>query len=294
MPHFDPTQSTPAAQDGADVAARPAAARAATSTEQAAAGVFVTLEGVDGAGKTTQCALVCAGAAALGREVVRLREPGGTSIGERIRAILLDVGSAGMDPTCELLLYEAARAQLVAQVIRPALRRGAVVVSDRFFDSTCAYQGHARGLGMGPVDAANRLACADVAPTRTILLDIDPAAGLTRAAQADGGPDRLELEGVAFQQRVRDGFAQVDAAEPIRVSTVDAVGSVEAVYERVRAGLADILPLPPYEQARAQADAATPQPSPAPATHAHAVASSASQAAQADHATASEERPSHA
>ena len=220
---------------------------------QSMPGVFVTLEGVDGAGKTTQCALVCAGAAALGREVVRLREPGGTSIGERIRAILLDVDNAGMDPTCELLLYEAARAQLVAQVIRPALARGAVVVSDRFFDSTCAYQGHARGLGLDVVASANRLACGDVSPTRTILLDLDPTAGLTRAAAASEGPDRLELEGVAFQGLVREGFARLAAADPRRVRTVDAAGSVAAVYERVRAKLTDVLPLPPYEQAAARA-----------------------------------------
>lgn len=213
-------------------------------------GAFITLEGVDGAGKTTQCALVCAGAAALGREVVRLREPGGTTIGERIRAVLLDVASTGMDPICELLLYEAARAQLVAQVIRPALERGAVVVSDRFFDSTAAYQGHARGLGMDAVDAANRLACSGITPDRTLLLDLDPAASLARARQAGDGPDRLELEGTSFQQRVRDGFARVAEADPQRVRVVDATGSVGDVYERIRVALADTLELPPYARAQ--------------------------------------------
>ena len=236
-------------------------AQSTASPQTPVPGAFVTLEGVDGAGKTTQCALVCAGAAALGREVVRLREPGGTSIGERIRAILLDVASAGMDPTCELLLYEAARAQLVADVIRPALARGAVVVSDRFFDSTTAYQGHARGLGHETVDAANHLACGEVAPTRTLLLDLDPDASLRRAMAASGAPDRLELEGAAFQQSVRAGFAQVAAAEPERVRVVDAAGDVAQVYERVRAALADVLPLPPYRQAAAHAEATgTPRP----------------------------------
>ena len=220
---------------------------AANPAGPAPPGVFVTLEGIDGAGKTTQCALVCAGASAQGREVVRLREPGGTNIGERIRAILLDVACAGMDPTCELLLYEAARAQLVAEVIRPALARGAVVVSDRFFDSTTAYQGCARGLGAETVDAANRLACGEVAPDRTVMLDLDPAGALARATAQ--GTDRLEMEGAAFQQRVRDGFARLAAAEPDRVRVVDARGDVGCVYERVRAQLADVLDLPPYAQA---------------------------------------------
>lgn len=230
----------------------PAATSATTPAQPAPTGVFVTLEGIDGAGKTTQCALVCAGAAALGREVVRLREPGGTGIGECIRAILLDVASAGMDPTCELLLYEAARAQLVAEVIRPALARGAVVVSDRFFDSTTAYQGHARGLGAAPVDAANRLACGDVAPDLTVVLDLDPVGALERACAAQQA-DRLELEGAAFQQRVREGFARLAQAEPQRVRVVDARGDVAAVYERVRAQLAGVLELPAFEGASEEA-----------------------------------------
>ena len=135
-------------------------------------GVFVTFEGVDGAGKTTQCSLLCDALRSAGYEVVRLREPGGTPLGERVRSLLLDPQSQTIDPTCELLLFEAARAQLVAQVVRPALDRGAVVVSDRFFDSTYAYQGFARGLGGETVRTVNAVACGGLAPDRTLLLDL--------------------------------------------------------------------------------------------------------------------------
>lgn len=205
-------------------------------------GAFVTFEGVDGAGKTTQCALVCSALAAAGREVVRLREPGGTPVGERVRGLLLDPALAGMDPVCELLLYEAARAQLVGAVVRPALARGAVVVSDRFFDSTVAYQGFGRGLGPGLVEGANGLACGDVAPDRTLLLDLAPAEALGRATRQ--GADRVEREGVAFQERVRAGFLEAARRDPGRVRLVDASGPVEAVWDRVRSALDGLLELP--------------------------------------------------
>lgn len=210
-------------------------------------GVFITFEGVDGAGKSTQCTLVCAALAQAGREVVRLREPGGTPIGEKIRTILLDTGSAGMSAVCELLLYEAARAQLIAQVIEPALAAGKVVVSDRFYDSTTAYQGVARDLGAACVQDANRLACGSVAPDRTVLLDLDPVGAFGRALQR-GEADRLELEGEAFQERVRAGFLAVAQADPDRVRTVDARGEVAEVYQRVREALADLVDLPDYGQ----------------------------------------------
>lgn len=205
-------------------------------------GAFVTFEGVDGVGKTTQCALLCAALEASGREVVRLREPGGTPVGERVRDLLLDPSLAGMDPVCELLLYEAARAQLAGSVIRPALERGAVVVSDRFFDSTAAYQGYGRGLGLDVVAAANALACGGLAPDRTLLLDLAPGEALVRATRE--GADRMELEGVAFQERVRAGFADAARRDPARVRTVDACGTVGEVWGRVRAALADLLDLP--------------------------------------------------
>lgn len=223
-----------------------------TATQQtdnsAHRGVFVTFEGVDGAGKSTQCALVCAGLAMLGRTVERLREPGGCAVGERVRAVLLDPGLSGMDPVCELLLYEAARAQLVAEVIRPALLAGSVVVSDRFYDSTMAYQGFARGLGAQGVQRANALACGEVTPDRTVLLDLDPRGAYERATAS--GADRLEQEGESFQERVREGFLHVARQEPGRVRVIDARGTVGEVYERVRQCLADLVELPSYEQVR--------------------------------------------
>jgi len=205
-------------------------------------GSFVTLEGVDGVGKTTQCSLLCAALEATGREVVRLREPGGTVVGERVRDILLDPATGAVDPVCELLLYEAARAQLVGEVVRPALERGAYVVSDRFYDSTLAYQGYGRQLGFDTVRAANALACGEVAPHRTLLLDLPPHEAHARATR--GGADRMELEGLAFQERVRAGFVRAAAEEPGRVRVVDASGTVEEVWGRVRRALADVVALP--------------------------------------------------
>lgn len=214
----------------------------ATDTRARSKGVFVTFEGVDGAGKSTQCALVCAALEQAGREVVRLREPGGTRVGERVRSLLLDP-SVTVDPVCELLLYESARAQLVNEVIRPSLARGAAVVSDRFFDSTVAYQGYARELGIEMVETANRLACGTLEPDRTLVLDLDPADALCRAT-ADHPADRIELEGASFQRQVRAGFAELAARNPQRVRVVDALGDVDTVWKRVRAALADLLDLP--------------------------------------------------
>lgn len=205
-------------------------------------GTFITLEGVDGVGKSTQCALLCRALLAGGREVVRLREPGGTPVGERVRATLLDPGLSPVDPVCELLLYEAARAQLVSSVVRPALERGAAVVSDRFFDSTTAYQGYGRELGGTVVQAANQTACAGLEPTRTLLLSMDPEKALARATA--GGADRMEQEDRAFFARVQEGFEAVARSNPARVRVVDADGSVAEVWGRVREALADLFALP--------------------------------------------------
>lgn len=194
-------------------------------------GTFITLEGADGCGKSTQVALLAAAIQAAGREVVRLREPGGTSISEKIRALVLDPDNAEMASECELLLFEASRAQLVRQVIEPALARGAVVLCDRFYDSTYAYQAAGRALDARVISQANALGSCGVTPDLTLVLDMDTKDALARATR--GGADRLEGEGVAFQERVRQGYLDLAAAESGRVHVVDATGSTEEVLGRL-------------------------------------------------------------
>lgn len=208
-------------------------------------GLFITLEGADGCGKSTQAAILADRIAATGREVVRLREPGGTAVSEKIRALVLDPENSEMAPECELLLFEASRAQLVRQVIEPALARGAVVVCDRFYDSTFAYQAAGRSLAEPTIRAANALGSCGVAPDRTLVLDMDTDAALSRATR--DGADRMEAEGVAFQRRVREGYLRLVAEEPHRVRRVDAAGTVEEVAGRLADALADLLPDPAGE-----------------------------------------------
>lgn len=203
-------------------------------------GLFITLEGADGCGKSTQAAILADRIAATGREVVRLREPGGTAVSEKIRALVLDPENSEMAPECELLLFEASRAQLVRQVIEPALARGAVVVCDRFYDSTFAYQAAGRSLAEQTIRAANALGSCGVDPDRTLVLDMDTDAALSRATR--DGADRMEAEGVAFQRRVREGYLRLVAEEPRRVRRVDAAGTVEEVAGRLADALADLLP----------------------------------------------------
>ena len=206
-------------------------------------GTFVSFEGANGAGKTTQAALLRSALSRAGYDTVAIREPGGTGVGERIRSILLDPALAGTDPVCELLLYEAARAQLVREVVAPALERGAVVISDRFADSTVAYQGFGRGIPVATVEALNRVACRATAPDRTVVLDIDPDYSWRRATSGVAA-DRIELEGAEFQRRVRDGFLESARKDPGRVRVVDASGDVGEVWARVRAELGDLFDLP--------------------------------------------------
>lgn len=203
-------------------------------------GLFITLEGADGCGKSTQAAILADRIAATGREVVRLREPGGTAVSEKIRALVLDPENSEMASECELLLFEASRAQLVRQVIEPALARGAVVVCDRFYDSTFAYQAAGRSLAEQTIRAANALGSCGVDPDRTLVLDMDTDAALSRATR--DGADRMEAEGVAFQRRVREGYLRLVAEEPRRVRRVDATGTVEEVAGRLADALADLLP----------------------------------------------------
>jgi dTMP kinase len=191
--------------------------------------MFISLEGLDGTGKTTQAALLADAAAAAGREVVAVREPGGTPPGERIRAVLLDP-ALRIGDWAEALLYAAARAQLVEEVIRPALERGATVIADRFLDSSLAYQGSARGLGVDEVLEVNRAATRGLVPDRTVLLQLPEEA----AAARRGDPDRIEAEGAAFLARVAEGFADAARRFPGRIAVVDASGTPEQVAARVR------------------------------------------------------------
>jgi dTMP kinase len=207
------------------------------------AGVLIAFEGVEGAGKSTQLGLLRAalegreGPGDGGREVVVTREPGGTPAGERVRALLLDP-AAELHPRTEALLFAAARAELVERVIRPALERGAVVLCDRYLDSSLAYQGGARGLGLGPVEQVNRFATAGLRPDLVVLLDLDPAHGLGRRS---GGRDRIEAQELAFHRRVRQAFLDLAAADPERHIVVDGSAPVPEVAAQVHAAVLPLL-----------------------------------------------------
>ena len=187
--------------------------------------MFVSLEGIDGSGKSTQAQLL---AEELGPEILLVREPGGTAAAEQIRNLLAD-GAIDLDPQAELMLFCAARADLVKQVIRPALEAGRDVVSDRFADSTVAYQGAARGLGVELVERFSDAATGGLAPDLTLLIRIDAEV----AAKRSGGEDRFEAAGLEFQRQVAAAYDEIAARDDARVVTVDGTGSVEEVHARV-------------------------------------------------------------
>ncbi len=192
--------------------------------------MFITLEGIDGAGKSTQARLL---ATALGPETLLLREPGGTPVGERLRELLKDA-TVELTHRAELLLFCAARAELVERVIRPTLEAGRDVVCDRFVDSTVAYQGGARGMDAELVRGLNEAAVAGCMPDRTVLLRADPERAAERAGVRGGGEeDRFENEGLVFQQRIAETLDRIAALEPERFVVVDAEGSVDEVHARV-------------------------------------------------------------
>lgn len=190
-------------------------------------GLFVTLEGIDRSGKSTQARLL---AEALGPDVVAVREPGGTALGEQVRSLVKDPLTSPT-PQAEALLFAAARAQLASEVIEPALARGLTVVSDRFLDSSLAYQGAARGLGIDGVRGINRFGIAELEPDLTLLLDLDPAAAGARA----GEDDRFEGEGQALQERVLEAYRTLARVEPERWRVVDAGRDEAAVHEEILA-----------------------------------------------------------
>ena len=197
-------------------------------------GVFITFEGGDGAGKSTHLHFLAHALRMRGEEVVCLREPGGTIIGEQLRSTVLDPGNYVMCDECELLIYEAARAQLVNQVVGPSLARGAIVLCDRFTDSTVAYQSFGRGIERTFVERASAFACAGVKPDRTILMMTggDAEEGLDRATH-NKHADRLEMAGVDFHERVNAGFRQLAAEEPDRIRIVVSDDSKVATARKV-------------------------------------------------------------
>jgi dTMP kinase len=197
--------------------------------------MFVTFEGVDGSGKSTQARLLAERLRSEGREVVLTREPGGTTTGERIREILLH-GEA-LAPWAEAALFAAARAELLEEVVRPALDRGADVVSDRYLDSSLAYQGIARGLGVEPVLELNRLATSGLLPDRTFVILLPPAEATARRS---GELDRIEREGVAFAEDVDRAYREIADAFPDRVRVVDGTLNPEYIAEIVRGQLRDL------------------------------------------------------
>lgn len=203
---------------------------------------FIVFEGPEGGGKTTQVRAAAAALAARGLPVTVTREPGGTAIGERLRAVLLDADNCAMLPQTEALILFAARAQHVHEVVEPALARGDVVLCDRYVGATYAYQGYGRGLALESLRRMQALAAGALAPGLTLLLDLPPDIGLARRATA-GEVNRLDAAGLAFHQRVRAGYLALAAAEPERWVVVDARRSADEVAANVRKVLGERLGL---------------------------------------------------
>jgi dTMP kinase len=197
-------------------------------------GTFITFEGPDGSGKSTQMRILADRVRSKGREVVETQEPGGTDIGRQIRAILLNSKNKNLCPVAEMLLYFAARAQNVDERILPAWNAGAVVISDRFTDSTLAYQGGGRRLGPEVVMQLHDIACHGIQPDLTICLDIDTETGLGRTRLRNGANrDRMDEEALEFHRKVRSIYLKLAAEQPDRIKIVDGNGSIEVVAERI-------------------------------------------------------------
>lgn len=207
-------------------------------------GLLISFEGIDGSGKSTQVQRLRARLAGAGYDPLYVREPGGTPLSEHIRALLLDPAFT-IDPFAELLLFSAARAQLVAQQIRPALAAGRVVLCDRFYDSTTAYQGGGRGLeDPAWLDGFNQHVTGNLAPDRTYLIDLDPAAALARRADRGTADDRMEAGGLAFAERVAAAYRTLAQRHPQRVLALDGTQPIDRLHQQIWADLAPRLPAP--------------------------------------------------
>ncbi len=203
-------------------------------------GFFITFEGIEGSGKTTQARLLVDYLVEVSLDAILTYEPGGTDIGDRVRDILLDKKHHFMPPRVELLLYAAARAQHVEEIIRPALSLGRVVVCDRFTDSTLAYQGYGLGMDREDIQKLNEFATGGLMPHLTVLLDFDPASGMWRKfgadtpeARAEAG-DRIEMRDLSFHQRVREGYLALAQEEPERFVVIDALQHWDAIHQQIR------------------------------------------------------------
>jgi dTMP kinase len=217
-----------------------------SGTRAAAKGLFITFEGPDGSGKSTQARRLVERLRGEGREVLQSVEPGGTPIGQQIRRILLDPANKELAPTAELLLMFAARAQNVEQWIRPALAQGKIVVSDRFTDSSIAYQGSGRGLGWDKVLELDRIACQGLAPDLTLCIDIDTQTGLSRAlsrgSNAAAAPElRFEEQTIEFHHKVREAYHELARRQPQRFRLIDGSGSPDEVAAKVWEHVAPLL-----------------------------------------------------
>ena len=193
-------------------------------------GLFITFEGIDGCGKSTQLELLKEDFRKEGLDFIEVREPGGTAVGEKIRNILLDRQNDSMTRMAELLLFEAARAQITEEVIIPALESGKHVICDRFYDSTSAYQGYANKMGRDLTDFLNVKATSGVSPDLTFLLDIDPSTAYERRTGRDGEEDRIEMMGLSYQEKVREGYIELSKEEDKRIRVIDATKTREQIY----------------------------------------------------------------
>lgn len=211
-------------------------------------GAWITFEGIEGSGKSTQLARLARALEALGLEPVVTREPGGTALGERLRSLLLQPSAEPMEPLTELLLYAADRAQHLAEIVLPAIEAARPVLCDRYLDATLAYQGFGRGLGTERILELHRHPPLSALPDRTLLFDIEVDLALDRARRRndalalDAAEGRFERERLEFHRRVRDGYLELAAAEPHRIRIVDAAGDADEVWERVRSAVADLWP----------------------------------------------------